>query len=54
MPSASESAIVPAQVMPPISFSPSSSCALADTPSARKPIWSDCTSATTPRITGSR
>ena len=36
------------------SFSPSGSCALAEMPSARRPMPRDSTSATTPRITGSR
>ena len=54
----SANTIVPAQAPPPISFwAPSSSggtCALAEMPSARKPILSDSASATTPRTTGRR
>src|SRR5215213_5965390 len=59
-PTANSSAqtIVPAQAPPPIScLAPSSSggtCALAEMPSAVKPILSDSASATTPRTTGSR
>src|SRR3954451_2311783 len=53
-----EKAIVRPQTQPPISsFSPSSfssSCALAEIASARKPIFSDSPRATTPRITGTR
>ena len=45
---------VPTQAPPEISCSSSGSCALAEMPSARIPIASDSTSATTPRITGSR
>jgi hypothetical protein len=59
MPSASDSAIVPAQAAPPISsFLPSSSTssswAFAEMPSALKPIFSDSPSATMPRMIGSR
>src|SRR6476646_10480948 len=55
----SDSAIVAPQVKPPIcggSSSPSSGSiwALAEMASARKPIFSDSASATTPRITGQR
>ena len=50
--------IVPTQAPPPISCClPSSSggiCALAEMPSARKPILSDSASATTPRTIGTR
>ena len=56
--SAIESAIVSPHIQPPISsFSPSSfssSWALAEKARARKPIFSDSPSATTPRITGRR
>ena len=56
--SASEKAIVRPHIRPPISsFSPSSSSsswALAEIARARKPIFSDSASATTPRITGQR
>jgi hypothetical protein len=51
-------AIVPAQAPPPISFwapsSPGGTWALAEMPSARKPILSDSASATTPRTIGRR
>ena len=51
-------AIVPAQAPPPISCclpsSPGGTCALAEMPSALKPILSDSPSATTPRTIGSR
>src|SRR3954471_1422488 len=55
----SDSAIVAPQVKPPISggsSSPSSGsiCALAEMARARKPIFSDSASATTPRMTGQR
>ena len=57
--SSSEKTIVRPQVKPPIasgssSSSSSASCALAEIASARKPIFSDSASATTPRITGRR
>jgi hypothetical protein len=47
-------ATVPIQAPPDISWSSPGSCALAEIPSARIPIASDSTSATTPRITGQR
>ena len=52
--SSSERKIVKPQVKPPIGSSSSSSWALAEKASARKPIFSDSPSATTPRMTGSR
>src|SRR3954451_738933 len=54
MAKASATTIVPAHMPFPISSSSSSSWALAEMPSALKPICSDSTSATTPRTTGSR
>ena len=42
------------QVLPEISSSGSSSWALAEMPSAFMPIFSDSTSATTPRMIGRR
>src|SRR4051794_28279901 len=51
---ASATTIVPAHMPPEISSSSSSSCALAERPSALKPIPSDSTSATTPRMIGRR
>ena len=47
-------ATVPIQAPPDISCSSPGSWALAEMPSARMPIASDSTSATTPRITGQR
>jgi hypothetical protein len=47
-------ATVPIQAPLEISWSSSGSWALADSPSARMPMASDSTSATTPRITGRR
>ena len=52
--SSSEAISVPAHIPPEIGSSSSGSWALAEIPSALKPILSDSTSATTPRMTGSR
>src|SRR3954452_23598713 len=52
--SASAATIVPAHMPLEMSSSSSPSWALAEMPSARKPIASDSTSATTPRMTGQR
>ena len=49
-----ETSTVPNQAPPEISCSSSGSCALAEMLSARRPMPSDSTSATTPRITGRR
>src|SRR3954471_21721648 len=54
MAKASATTIVPAHMPLPISSSSSSICALADSPRALKPMPSDSTSATTPRMTGRR
>src|SRR5829696_8285863 len=55
---ASANTIVPAHMPPPISClspsSPGATCALAEMPSALKPILSDSPSAATPRMIGSR
>src|SRR3954452_6146071 len=51
---ASAATIVPAHMPLEISSSSSPSCALAEMPSALKPMESDSTSATTPRMTGQR
>ena len=55
-PTASRSATttVPAHMPPEISCSSSGSCALAEMPSALKPMTIDSTSATTPRMIGRR
>ena len=50
----SENTTVPAQAPLEICCSSSGSWALAEIPSARRPIASDSASATTPRITGQR
>ena len=52
--SASATTTVPTHMPPEISFSSSGSCALAEMPSALKPMTSDSTSATTPRTIGRR
>ena len=52
--SASATTTVPNHMPPEISFSSSGSCALAEMPSALKPMTSDSTSATTPRTIGRR
>ena len=52
--SASAKTIVPVHAFEEISSSSSPSCALAEMPSALKPMASDSNSATTPRITGRR
>ena len=51
---ASATTIVSTHMRPEIGSSSSGSCALADMLSALKPMFSDSTSATTPRITGQR
>ena len=52
--SASATSTVPNHMPPEISFSSSGSWALAEMPSALKPMTSDSTSATTPRMIGRR
>ena len=52
--SASATTTVPNHMPPEISFSSSGSWALAEMPSALKPMTSDSTSATTPRTIGRR